>query len=1480
MFVTFVDAFLEQARLHPEAPAVMDLYGALTYNSLNERSALLARSVLDACHDQGIDVEQLRHEGKNGARIAVLLPRTRDYMAALLGVLRAGCAIVPLDSEYPAERIQTIREDSEFVLFVTTASLLDKTGDAPHILIEEVLDSREKDADLSLNLSSPDIEGLLIYTSGSTGKPKGVVHRQYVFSHYYALNTIAKRPLPRESVHCCIAGFTFIAALFDLTVPIMTGAQVYIANEKERHDVELLYSIIQKRHVTSMFLPPKMFMVMRELYGRLPLRNVEMGGEKADPKFADDGNAFEAYASSETFCMLFQQLSSGDQRRLGKPAAGSKVYLMDDDGSLITKPGIMGELCVVSPWLALGYNKLPEETASRFKDCPFEPGARMYCTGDYMAFDDNGDYLFHGRKDRMIKLRGYRVELGEIENTVRMMEGINEAACVAINVNGGDKLCCYYTGEKTDSQIIKQHAASRLPDYMIPDYMVWIDALPRNERNKVNYLALKAMKPPIDEDTYAAPETEMEQAVCDAFGQALNISLVSATADFFDLGGTSLSVAVLIAALENKISALSFQDVVKHPTPRALAAYLDDLARQKSSAEETKRDFYPLTKTQLGIYLEALTGGNNATYTVPFLIRIDPSVTQDALINAVNAVISAHPSMKYIIRSGADGIPHMFMVPDQKVDIPVVNGTDEDRLSFMENFFPVVPMMDDLLFHFAVYQTEERCYLAAKTHLIFLDGTSVNLLIDDINKALLGQELIPETFTIQQAAIREETLVRAGLHETARQYHAYLFKDMDDIPSMSGDRNGHLTPGVSENMRFEPGTLRTERVQAFCDKNHITESSFFMGAMALMLGKYLNSKHVSFSTVYNGRAQAGMDRTIGTLIKRIPIYGDLSRDMLVGNYLRSIGRQILTNMSHDIYSFDEVLKECPVNEEVEFIYQGSQFTEHTNDSGKPVLAEGDKWFIEHYHTGMVTGFFSIQFFATAGLYNMTIEYRNERFSPEWVNRFANDLFTIAEGLLVKERISEIEMLTDEDRKTLKQFNNTFVPMEFVPVHEQFHLHALKAPDKPAVTAAGKCLTFRELDLLSTQLAFTLQKLGVGPETLVGVLFDREVWAYVAEISILKAGGAFVPFIPDYPDDRIDFCMKDGFIQYLLTTDSQIETRTGLNSDTYRLLSLEALFGVASLDDIQPAPQWSCLPKTGIAPDNLAYCIYTSGTTGRPKGVMIEHRNIANYVHRNEKSPEIMHYALPGRICLALASFSFDVSVVEAFVPLCNGNSVVVATEEEIHTPAMLAKLIRDNCVSGITCTPTYLLSLLDIPDSLEAIRQLTFFDIGAEAFPAQLYTRLRALREDSVILNVYGPTEATMGCAAELMKDSETVTVGTPIANTRFYVSDTFGNELPVNIRGELMICGDQVGRGYIHLPDKTAASFFNHNGMRAYRSGDLAAWTEDGKIRIFGRVDNQIKLHGFRIELDEIESVLMAIPGIKTGTVVVRKNNGAEYLV
>jgi amino acid adenylation domain-containing protein len=1461
---TVVSEFLEQAGLHPDKIAALDIQGAITYDRMNNLSAYLAEKIL----------QSLGGKDRRG-RIAVLLPRTKAFVVAQFAILRAGCAVVPIDAEYPPERVRLILDDVGCALCVTVSALKEKAGSIPSLLLEEIMPENGEDpeGDKALDLSDPNAEGYILYTSGSTGKPKGVIHRQEML-HCAAetLREVIRKPECARSLS--IAGFSFIAGLTDIMPMLTQGGSVYIASETERKNMEMLRNVIDRRGITGMFSPPQMYSVMRKLYGPLPLDWVLLMGEKYTAEGEADPGVWEGYGASEA-CppVLLHPAGSGGPACLGKPCRNTEVFLLDESGNRIEKAGETGELCISSPWLAIGYNNMPEETAERFTECPWEPGKRIYHSGDQMAWDEDGNLVFHGRKDRMVKIRGYRVELGEIDQVMRKREGVREAVALNVRVHGGDLICCYYTGTETSPEELKAYVGRYLPEYMIPEYFVHLDEMPRNDRNKVDFRSLKEMEIRTDEAEYEPPKTETERKVCEAFGAALETEKVSAAADFFDCGGTSLSAAVLISRLDGYT--LSFQDVSAHPTPRDLAAFLD--SKEDAALPPMDREIYPLTKTQMGIYLESLTGGSKATYTLPYMTRAAEGVTAEDLAKAVRQVLDAHPGMKYVIHADSSGMPGMILKPDAEVDVPVFEGTEEGRLDFVREFVPVVPMMDQILIHPAVYRTPDRCYLLIKTHLIFFDGTAISQFIAEMNRALAGQPLLGEDCTIQQAAMIEEKQLADGTHEKAKEYYLGLFKEAEDVPALSGDLNGPLTPGVSENIRWEPDTLTTERVKAFCEQQHISESSFFFGAMALMLGKYLNSKHVSFSTVYNGRPLAEMNRTIGTLIKRIPVYGNLSKDQPVGEYLRGISKQVFSTMANDIFSFDEVLKTCPVNEDVEFIYQGDLFTDNMGKSAGEDLLQGDSWFMEHYHTGMVTGCMSIQFFATDGLYNMTIEYRNEKFTEKWVRRFAQDLFTTAEGLLSAEKISEVSLLTADDKSQLASFNDTAVPMGFIPVHEQIHRHAADNPDKSAVIAAGKRLSFRDLDLLSSRLAQILVAKGAGKDQMIGVLFDREVWAYVAENAVLKAGAAFLPFIPEYPDDRIEFCLEDGACPLLLTTAKQMEGRA-LAGKGYQVLTLEEAFGVSCPDEIRPDEKAQA-PAVHVGPENLAYCIYTSGSTGRPKGVMIEHRNIMNYVHRNEKSIEIMHYAAPDRVNLALASFSFDVSVVEEFVPLCNGNTVVIATEAEIHDPALFARLVKETGANGVTCTPTYLLSLLEIPESREAIRQFTFFDIGAEAFPRQLYDRLRELREDSVILNVYGPTEATMGCSAALMTGAEHVTVGPPIANTVFYVADLFGSELPVGLKGELIICGDQVGRGYVNLPEKTAAAFFTHEGMRAYHSGDLAAWTEDGEIRVFGRLDNQIKLRGFRIELDEIEKVITEFPGVSSSAAMVRKTGGTEYL-
>ena len=453
------------------------------------------------------------------------------------------------------------------------------------------------------------------------------------------------------------------------------------------------------------------------------------------------------------------------------------------------------------------------------------------------------------------------------------------------------------------------------------------------------------------------------------------------------------------------------------------------------------------------------------------------------------------------------------------------------------------------------------------------------------------------------------------------------------------------------------------------------------------------------------------------------------------------------------------------------------------------------------------------------------------------------------------------------------FNQTAIQIPFVPVHELIRQRAMETPDRTAVICADERISYRELDRLSDRIAAGLMRIKGGRNDLIAILFEREAAAYAAEIAVMKSGAGFIPLIPEYPDDRIDYCMNDSGSRLLLTTGKIRETRFCRDTG-YEVVTVEELL---EEEDPGTSPCSSSFPQ--VREGDLAYCIYTSGTTGRPKGVLIEHRNIANYVHKNEKSIEILHLAEPGRISLAVAPFSFDFSLEEELVPLCNGNTVVIATNEQIHDPMKFAEMVKQTGADAIACTPTYLLGLLAVHESREALKQIRLFHIGAELFPKRLYSRLRKLRKDSVIMNVYGPTECTVISASTILTDQKAITIGGPRANMQFYVLDPAGNELPAGQKGELVICGKQVGRGYTGSNDRQRA-FFTRHGEPAYHTGDLVSRTEAGEFIVHGRIDNQVKIRGYRIEPGEIESVMAEPPEIFSAAAAVKEKDGKRYLV
>jgi amino acid adenylation domain-containing protein/thioester reductase-like protein len=569
----------------------------------------------------------------------------------------------------------------------------------------------------------------------------------------------------------------------------------------------------------------------------------------------------------------------------------------------------------------------------------------------------------------------------------------------------------------------------------------------------------------------------------------------------------------------------------------------------------------------------------------------------------------------------------------------------------------------------------------------------------------------------------------------------------------------------------------------------------------------------------------------------------------------------MESMSNDIYSFGEIKRAFGVSADVMFAYQGEnfEFNELCGESVRMLDVELDT----------VKAPLNLNVFLEKGRIKYFCEYRSDRYSSDYIESFIDAYDTAVSELIKKKTLKEVSVLSDSAANEIESFNDTKGDVENLTPPQLLERQVKLNPEKTAVTANGESITFTELNERANKIANTLIEKGVVSEDIIGLYMNRTVDVYPIRQGIMKSGGAFLSTEPDYPDERISYIFENSKAKFVITTKPLYDERKPL----FDSLKAQVLF----VEDLYKNENTSN-PNIEINPSSLAYCIYTSGSTGKPKGVMIEHRNLMNMLAYHEKNVLAKDYVDNTSVFLGLAAITFDVSVIEEMMPLYHGQSVAMATEEEIHNPLLLAKMMQKTGVDMMKCTPSYMQTMLDFEEVCAVLRQLKAIIIGAEPFPETLYDKIRAAGFEGIIFNSYGPTETTVTVTIDTL-DGENVTIGTPAGNTKVYMTDSFGNILPKYAQGELTIVGGSVGRGYVGLDEMTREKFIEFNGERAYRSGDVAYWNGNGKIVHCGRMDNQVKLRGLRVELDEIENVMNRFEGIKRSVVLVKGGNGDEFL-
>ena len=1452
-----VSLFRTQAAKTPDRPAVIFKEETYTYAQVDDSSERIAGYL----RSLGIG---------HGDVVSILIPRCAYMTIASLGVLKSGAAYQPLDPSYPIERLTFMMQDANCQLLIADETLLSRvpeytgrillTKDIPALPACEPMTDTPAPSDLFI----------LLYTSGSTGTPKGVMleHRNLAnfcawYREFYHLDETSRV--------AAYASYGFDANMMDQYPALTTGACVCIMEDEIRLDLLAMEAWINRLGITHSFMTTQVGRQFYSLTSPESLKYLSTGGEKLVPLPPKEGDPqfFNVYGPTECTILATHQLVDRlyDRVPIGQAVTNYKLYVIDENGRRLP-PLVPGELLIAGRGVGRGYLNRPDLTAKAFIRNPFCHKAgfeRAYRSGDIVRLLPDGTIDFIGRNDGQVKVRGFRIELTEVEGVIREFPGITDATVQAFeDESSGEKFIAAYivSPDMVDISAMNDFIRDRKPPYMVPAVTMQIDRIPLNQNQKVNKRELP--KPQRQKAEVIPPQTEAQQKIFDCIAEVIGHTEFGITTNIYEAGLSSIGAIKLNVLLSKAFdTAVSSRDLKENNTIDKLETFLTGAAAQTVTFEV--QSDYGLTKTQEGIYVESVARPDDTIYNIPLLLEISDTIDTNKLKTAIVAAVNAHPILKTRLFINDDGDARMrrmdgdFSFDEGSIQERTIGSIENEITTLVRPF----KLLGGRLFRVEILHGE-KTYLFVEMHHIISDGTSMVLFLNDISSAYADEPLQKETYTGFEVVLNEEQLRSGEAYHKAKAYYENLLDGAETQSLPVGDILG--TP-MSQTASYDyvSQQITPADAKAWCDKNGVSMNGLFSAAFGLTLNQYLGTESAAFAGIYSGRSDSRLAGTMAMLVKTLPIVSTLHTGKTTVQYVREMSEQLVDSQSHDIYSFAEMSRALHINADVMFAWQGDEFV-FDSLCGQPAK-------IVPLTLSEAKAPLNMNVYIVDGRLLFATEYRADRFSEDYIRHFSSALETALEGLLHHEWLTEVSILSEEARAEIDTFNDTSVSGTYPTAPELFSSAAEQYADHTAVIArSGQVqLSYRELWYRAKAVAVVLLEKGVQTGDRVALYMDRTEEVYAIRQGIMLSGGAFVSLEPEYPDDRITYILQDAGIHRLITTRERYAQR-------------EALFGgleILFIDDIPAAETDFTLPVP-IDPDSPAYCIYTSGSTGNPKGVEILHRNLANLLCYNAKNTLAQAYVDHSTVFLALAAITFDVSVIEEMMPLYHGHAVSIATEDEIHNPLMLMRMVKNTGVDMMKCTPSYLQSILDVPEARDALGGLKAMIVGAEPFPDALYTRIRQAGFTGTLFNSYGPTETCVSVSIGVL-DGSHVTIGGPTLNTQFFIRDSFGHLLPPYARGELVIAGAQVGKGYVNLPEMTRDKFitiqYGGKTLPAYRSGDIAYFDRSGEIIHCGRNDNQVKIRGLRIELDGIENVMNSFAGIKRSIVLVKGEGEGKFL-
>lgn len=1501
--VNLVNLFQDQVKLYPNNVAIKTFNEEITYRDLDAWSDTIAYRLRLLI-------------GQEYAQIGLFMEHGMPMVAGILGVLKSGYTYVPLNVSYPKIWVNEIISDAEINHLLCSdlsKSMIEEQGSSL-ININELRHLKTEESTFLKTMINPESVAYILFTSGSTGKPKGVMqsHKNvigHIRNYTNELNITSSDKLVQ------FASYSFDAGVIDTYSALLTGACL-CPIKFEEHSLEAIHQFLNQERITIYHSTPTLFRMLFNHSSEDSLhpsvRSVVLGGEEV---YDHDVDIFKEnfgrhcifmnlLGSTEcSFTMRYklkneeETINKQSRVPVGSPVNGVEAILLDETGQ-VTKSE--GELIYHSEYIALGYWHDLERTEAVFKIDLNHINKRIYHTGDLARKLPDGNFEFLGRKDKQIKIRGNRVEISHITAVLHQCSQVLDAVVLVKNNEKMEKCLMAYVKKATnttlDTQELRVFLKDRVPDYMVPEYLVVLEELPINKHGKIDRVALEKMPLEINQGNIKKPTNLVEQKLLDIWSDVLKIpsEVIGVDASFFELGGHSLKAMQIIFEIQNEFKvSLSLRQFFYDPRIQSIAAQIHEMKRDTLYNEihhVSPRKMYPLAHAQRRIYFASLLAKDAPIYNMSHAFSIKGALNIKKLKSSIIQLLNTHDALKLqCVEENGEPAFTIATLPnsDQLLEFTEMSGSSRQEIDKAVTMFShkIFNLNESPLFKFYLLKIEENHFVFQFTiHHLIADAWSLGILVDELFRIY------------EQSDPLENEIAKANRPQI--NYQDYCLWDTDSLlesyrekkrifwlNSLSGELQKLNFPSD-----FHPSVTRTFQGDIFeffieekenlklkevCQKFNVTPFMVLISAFRLLLYKYTGASDIIIGSPAACRLTPSVNKIIGCFVNTLPLRNSVLSTDTFEEILKREKSISLEAYENQDYPVENIIKEKHLGREAhkqplfDVVFSMQNTENHYLLSSANFSVENIE--IRKYPVEKKYSKFDLMLtiIPEGSVLKGIIEYTTDLFVRKRIEQLAKN-FTHLLSQVIKypyKRVSNYQTVTERERKKLISASQTQripFPIDKTLI-DLFNEKVFQHPSKIALVKGDLKYSYEDLNKCVNKLANYLLSLGIRKDHFVTILLPRSIDQIISILAVLKTGNAYVPLDPNHPDERIQWVHEDSGAQVLITHENLSERIT---TKAQKII----------LDKIDISHQSTLNPDIKCISSSLAYVIYTSGTTGKPKGVLIEHKNVVQILFHSPHPFSFSHHD----VWVMFHSYCFDVSVWEMYGALLYGGKLILIEDFEAKDTQLFADLLEKNKVTILCQTPTAFQNISEIISDCERdLHSIRYIIFAGEALMPEKLKTWREKYPDTKLINMYGITETTIHATYKEIKEreiSENISnVGKPLLTYTMYIVDKDYNLVPAGVPGELLVGGYGVARGYLNRDSLTQEKFIDNPicpGERVYRSGDIVKLLFNGEMEYLGRKDHQIKLRGFRIELSEIEQILLTHPAVSDIKVLLKESS------